>query len=156
MLGDRIGVMRDGKLLQIGAPGEIYNRPADLFVASFTGASNLLAGRVVDRDGEFGTIEAASGDRLTAWLPLGVAAGSRVKIAVRPENVQCGVAGSGPNRFTARVLAQRYEGAQTFYDLAVLGGRLAVLELGTSARHPVDSDVEVTLPPALCWAYPDV
>ncbi len=156
VLGDRIGVMRDGKLLQIGAPGEIYNRPADLFVASFTGASNLLAGRVVDRDGEFGTIEAASGDRLTAWLPLGVAAGSRVKIAVRPENVQCGVGGSGPNRFTARVLAQRYEGAQTFYDLAVLGGRLAVLELGTSARHPVDSDVEVTLPPALCWAYPDV
>src|SRR5216684_6112171 len=156
VLGDRIGVMRDGKLLQIGAPGEIYNRPADLFVASFTGASNLLAGRVVDRDGEFGTVEAASGHRLTAWLPLGVAAGSRVKIAVRPENVQCGVGGSGPNRFTARVLAQRYEGAQTFYDLAVLGGRLAVLELGTSARHPVDSDVEVTLPPALCWAYPDV
>jgi iron(III) transport system ATP-binding protein len=148
--------MRDGKLLQIAAPGEIYNRPADLFVASFTGASNLLAGRVVDRQGEFGTIEAASGHRLTAWLPLGVAAGARVKIAVRPENVQCGAQGSGPNQFTARVLAQRYEGAQTFYDLAVLGGQLAVLELGTSARHPVDSDVEITLPPALCWAYPDV
>src|SRR5438445_9398808 len=64
VLGDRIGVMRDGQLLQIGAPGEIYNRPADLFVASFTGASNLLAGRVVDRQGEFGTIEAASGHRL--------------------------------------------------------------------------------------------
>jgi len=156
VLGDRIGVMRDGKLLQIGAPGEIYNRPADVFVASFTGASNLLAGRVVDRDGEFGTIEAASGDRLIAWLPLGVATGSRVRIAVRPENVQCGAHGSGPNRFTARVLAQRYEGAQTFYDLAVLGGQLAVLELGTSARHAVDSDIEITLPPALCWAYPDV
>src|SRR6266540_547257 len=69
VLGDRIGVMRDGKLLQIGSPDEIYNRPADLFVASFTGASNLLAGRVLDRNGEFGTIEAASGERLTAWLP---------------------------------------------------------------------------------------
>ena len=42
VLGDRIGVMRDGKLLQLAPPDEIYNRPADLFVASFTGASNLL------------------------------------------------------------------------------------------------------------------
>jgi len=155
VLGDRIGVMRDGKLLQIGAPGEIYNRPADLFVASFTGASNRLNGRVLDRQGEFGTVEAASGHRLTVWLPPGVAMGSAVKIAVRPENVQCGVHSGGPNQFTARVLAQRYEGAQTVYDLAVLGGQLAVLELGTNARHAVQSDIDITLPPALCWAYLD-
>jgi iron(III) transport system ATP-binding protein len=155
VLGDRIGVMRDGKLLQLGAPGEIYNRPADLFVASFTGASNRLSGRVVERQGEFGTVEAASGHRLTVWLPPGVAAGSAVKIAVRPENVQCGIHHGGPNQFTARVMAQRYEGAQTVYDLAVLGGQLAVLELGTNARHAVQSDIDITLPPALCWAYPD-
>src|SRR5262249_19839405 len=46
VLGDRIGVMRNGKLLQMASADQIYNRPADLFVASFTGASNLLAGRV--------------------------------------------------------------------------------------------------------------
>jgi len=155
VLGDRIGVMRDGRLLQIGAPSEIYNRPADLFVASFTGASNRLTGRVIDRQGEFGTVEAISGHRLTVWLPAGLAVGNPVKIAVRPENVQCGALGDGANQFTARVLAQRYEGAQTVYDLAVLGGQLAVLELGTNARHPVDSDIEITLPPASCWAYPD-
>src|SRR3954471_14540013 len=108
VLGDRIGVMREGKLLQIGPPAEIYNRPVDLFVASFTGATNRLAGRVLDREGEFGTIEAASGHRLTAWLPAGVSAGAAVSIVVRPENVQCGAHGSGANQFTARVLAQRY------------------------------------------------
>src|SRR5216684_3789297 len=81
VLGDRIGVMRDGRLLQIGAPTEIYNRPADLFVANFTGASNLLAGRVIDRQGEFGTVE-AGGHRLTAWLPAGVTVGAAVKVAV--------------------------------------------------------------------------
>jgi iron(III) transport system ATP-binding protein len=155
VLGDRIGIMREGKLLQLGAPAEIYNRPADLFVASFTGASNLLAGRVFDRNGEFGTIEVASGHRLTARLPPHIGAGAAVKIAVRPENVQCGAHGDGANRFTARVLAQRYEGSQTVYDLAALGGQLAVLELGTSARHDVDSMVDITLPPALCWAYAD-
>src|SRR5438445_3170432 len=58
VLGDRIGVMRMGKLLQMATPDELYNRPADLFVASFTGASNLAAGRVLARDGAFCGIEA--------------------------------------------------------------------------------------------------
>ena len=161
VLGDRVGVMRDGKLLQIGPPSEIYNRPADLFVAQFTGASNLLAGRVLDRNGEFGTIEMSSGHRLVAWLPPRVAPGAPVQITVRPENVRFGANGSGAggepgaNRFPARVLVQRYEGAQTVYSLAVLGGKLTALELGSSARHVVDSEVEITLPPALCWAYPE-
>src|SRR5216684_1308726 len=73
-LGDRIGVMRDGKLLQLASADAIYNRPVDLFVAHFTGASNLLAGRVLERQGDFGMIEtgsaeAGSGHRLMAWLP---------------------------------------------------------------------------------------
>jgi iron(III) transport system ATP-binding protein len=158
VLGDRIGVMREGKLLHIAPPAEIYNRPTDLFVARFTGAANLIDGRVVGRDGEFGTIEAGSGHRLTAWLPVGVATGTAVKIAVRPENVQCGPTNgaAGHNQFTARVVAQRYEGTQTVYDLSVLGGQLSLLELGTSVRHPIGSEVDITLPPALCWAYPEL
>ena len=59
-----------------------------------------------------------------------------------------------PNRFTARVAAQRYQGTQTVYELAVLGGRLEALELGTRVSYPVGSEVDVVLPPALCWAYP--
>jgi iron(III) transport system ATP-binding protein len=53
--------MRDGKMLQLAAAVDIYNRPADLFVANFTGASDLLAGHVVERHGEFGTVEVGSG-----------------------------------------------------------------------------------------------
>ena len=56
--------------------------------------------------------------------------------------------------FTARVAGQRYQGTQTVYELEVLGGRLEALELGTSMRHAVGSDVEVVLPPTMCWAYP--
>jgi ABC-type Fe3+/spermidine/putrescine transport system ATPase subunit len=155
VLGDRIGVMRDGRLLQMASASEIYNRPADLFVANFTGASNLLVGRVLARNGEFGTVEAGSGERLTAWLPAGVKEGQAVKVAVRPENVRLGANGAAePNRFSARVAAQRYQGTQTVYELAVLGGRLDALELGTNMRYAVGSDVDVVLPPALCWAYP--
>jgi hypothetical protein len=68
VLGDRIGVMRDGKLLQLASADEIYNRPVDLFVAHFTGASNLLAGRVLERNGDF--FSASSRPvRAIAWPP---------------------------------------------------------------------------------------
>jgi iron(III) transport system ATP-binding protein len=155
VLGDRIGVMRDGKLLQMGSPDEIYNRPGDLFVAKFTGASNLLAGRVLARNGEFATVE-AGGERLTALTPARLDAGAAVRIAVRPENVRLGEDGvrGTDNRFTARVAARRYQGTQTIYELAALGGRIEALELGTHARHAIGSDVDVILPAALCWAYP--
>jgi iron(III) transport system ATP-binding protein len=154
VLGDRIGVMRDGKLLQMATPDEIYNRPADLFVASFTGASSLLTGRVLERNGQFGIIE-AGGQRLKVLMTPEVKAGEAVKIAVRPENVRLGAQGqaAADNRFTARIAGQRYQGTQTIYELAVLGGRLEALELGTNMRHAVGSDVEVVLPPTMCWAY---
>ena len=63
VLGDRIGVMRDGKLLQMDTPDAIYNRPADLFVANFTGATNELAGTLVARNGEFGMVDFGDGRR---------------------------------------------------------------------------------------------
>jgi iron(III) transport system ATP-binding protein len=153
VLGDRIGVMRDGKLLQMAPAATLYNRPADLFVANFTGASNLLNGRVMQRAQEFAVIEADSGQKLSAWLPAGVAAGEPVKIAVRPENVRLGVSGAAENSFTARVMDTRYQGTQTVYELELLGGRIDALELGTLVRYPVGSDVSVVLPPDLCWAY---
>jgi ABC-type Fe3+/spermidine/putrescine transport system ATPase subunit len=152
VLGDRIGVMCDGKLLQMASPDQIYNRPVNLFVANFTGASNLLSGRLLARNGEFGMVQSDAGPSLTVWLPPDVRAGEPVKIAVRPENVQLGGKGEA-NRLPARITGQRYQGTQTIYELAVVGCRLEALELGTSMRHALGSEIEVVLPPALCWAY---
>src|SRR5262249_48824057 len=107
------------------------------------------------RKGEFATVE-AGGERLTALTPARLDAGAAVRIAVRPENVRLGQDGvrGTDNRFTARVAARRYQGTQTIYELAALGGRIEALELGTQARHAIGSDVDVVLPAALCWAYP--
>ena len=135
MLGDRIGVMRDGKLLQMASADELYNRPADLFVASFTGASNLLAGRLLERDGDFGTVEANGGSRLMASLPANVAAGEAVKIAVRPENVRLGANGAAePHTFTAQVAAHRYQGTQTVYSRHA-GRPAGCARLSTTVRY---------------------
>ncbi len=154
VLGDRIGVMRDGKLLQMATPDEIYNRPADLFVANFTGASNEITGTLVSRDGKFGIVDLGGGQRAEAALLQGLAPGDAVRIALRPENVGLGKR-DGANTFEARVVDRRYQGTQTIYDIDLLGRRLEVLELGTSARHEVGTAAPVSLPREILWAYHD-
>jgi iron(III) transport system ATP-binding protein len=154
VLGDRIGVMRDGRLLQIGSPDEIYNRPADLFVANFTGATNELVGRLVARNGRFGTIEFGEGRLAEAALLQSLAPGDKVRIALRPENIAIGRQ-EGSNAFTAKVTDRRYQGTQTIYDIDLFGQRLEVLELGTAARHAVGAEAPVTLPAETLWAYRD-
>jgi multiple sugar transport system ATP-binding protein len=154
VLGDRIGVMRDGKLLQIGTPDEIYNRPADLFVANFTGATNELAGTLVARNGTFGVVDFGDGRRAEAALLQPLAPGDRVRIALRPENIAIGKH-DGVNTFTASVVDRRYQGTQTIYDIEMFGHRLEVLELGTAARHAIGVETPVSVPKESCWAFRD-
>jgi iron(III) transport system ATP-binding protein len=154
VLGDRIGVMRDGKLLQIGTPDQIYNRPADLFVANFTGATNELTGTLVARNGEFGVVDFGDGRRGEAALLHALNPGEKVRIALRPENIAIG-GQVGANIFPARVVDRRYQGTQTVYDIDLFGRRLEALELGTAARHQVGVETSVSLPREGCWAYRD-
>jgi iron(III) transport system ATP-binding protein len=154
VLGDRIGVMREGKLLQMAPPGEIYNRPADPFVANFTGASNVLLGKVLARSGERATIDLGAAGRIETWTPQPLNPGDKARVAVRAENVRLGERGPA-NVFAGRVLERRYQGMQTVYDVEMGGQRLEALELGTAARHGADSEIAITLPPDTCWAYRD-
>ncbi len=151
VLGDRIGVMRDGKLLQLDTPSEIYNRPADLFVAGFTGATNVVDGKVVSRDGDFGAIEVASGERLIARMSTDLPIGAAARVALRPDNVGLAADGDG---FAGRIESRHYQGTQTVYRLAVLGTTIEALEVGSAARYAEGSTVAVAIPPDVCWAYP--
>ena len=154
VLGDRIGVMRDGKLLQMGVPDEIYNRPADLFVANFTGATNELVGTLVARNGAFGTVELGDGQQLEVALMHSLGVGEKARMALRPENISIGNAAE-TNCFRAHILDRRYQGTQTVYDIDLCGRRMEVLELGTAARHQVQTCASVSLPRETCWAYRD-
>jgi iron(III) transport system ATP-binding protein len=152
-LGDRIGVMRDGKLLQLGSPDEIYNSPADLFVANFTGASNEVTGRLIKAENGVGVVDLGGGSaevRLFGQL----APGDAVRIALRPENIALGRQDAS-NTFRTKVLDRRYLGTQTVYDIDLFGRKLEVLELGTAARYQVGADIPVSIPRDVCWAYAD-
>ena len=154
VLGDRIGVMRDGKLLQLAAPDELYNRPADLFVAGFTGASNVIPGKLMSRDGAFGTVAVGSaGDKLTVRLAGAPSPGATVQVALRPDNVLLDPANDGPNQFPAHVVSRHYQGTQTLYEIAVFGQTIEALEVGSAIRHAPDSTIRVALPAEVCWAY---
>ena len=154
VLGDRIGVMRNGKLLQMGTPDQIYNRPADLFVANFTGATNELTGTLIGRDGEFGLVDLGEGHRAEVALLHPLELGEKARIALRPENIAIGKADGG-NIFPAGVIDRRYQGTQTVYEIDLLGRKLEALELGTAARHQVGAATQVCLPREGCWAYRD-
>ena len=153
VLGDRIGVMRDGLLLQLAAPDELYNRPADLFVAGFTGASNVVAGRLVSRDRTFGVVAVGSGEMLTVRLAGDMASGAAVNVALRPDNVLLEPANPGPNQFPGRVVSRNYQGTQTVYAVSLFGQTIEALEAGSSIRHAVDDAVTVALPAEVCWGY---
>ena len=84
-------------------------------------------------------VEAGSGQKLSAWLPVSVKAGEAVSIAVRPENVRLGTNGKAePNTFTARVAGTRYQGPQTIYELDRLGGRIDALQAQSRRAFVLD------------------
>src|SRR5258707_8729363 len=116
VLGDRIGVMRDGKLLQMGTPDEIYNRPADQFVANFTGATNEITGTLIERNGASGLVDVGSGQRVEGALLQSIAAGEKNRNALRPAKIALGKC-DGSNAFNAPLLGRPHQGTQTVYDI---------------------------------------
>jgi multiple sugar transport system ATP-binding protein len=89
-MADRIAVLRDGRLEQFGRPLDLYNRPANLFVAGFIGSPrmNFLDGKVLAVDASGVTVQLAGGGAIA--VPCsgeGLGAGSAVKLGVRPEHI---------------------------------------------------------------------
>jgi putative spermidine/putrescine transport system ATP-binding protein/spermidine/putrescine transport system ATP-binding protein len=148
-MADRIAVMREGRLLQTGAPREIYERPGSAFVATFLGASNLLDAVVQGGDGT--TVRVRISD---ASLPVAAtarpAAGTRVQLSLRPERIMLDPA--GPLR--AVVTGVIYRGANCQVGMDLAGQRLnavvpsaqgAGLEPGATLGLSVPADALVLL-----------
>jgi len=88
VMSDRIAVMNDGRLVQIGAPTDIFERPANAFVAEFVGTGNFFAAIVGEAVGEGRRVHFGAECHLVATGANGFAEGASVTIAVRPQPVQ--------------------------------------------------------------------
>ena len=112
-LGDRIAVMRDGRVQQVGPPLELYDRPANIFVASFIGSPemNLIDGEIVQSDGRVSVVS----NGLSIALPEGAAArlpeARNVVVGMRPEHLAH--AGNAKTGFAVEVDLVEQMGAQT-------------------------------------------
>ncbi|RYY16001.1 MAG: ABC transporter ATP-binding protein [Alphaproteobacteria bacterium] len=85
-MSDRIAVMDAGRIVQIGAPADIYRHPQNRFVASFVGESNLLEADVVQRRGDTATLRSRSGYVFEAAMRQPIGAG-QATVLVRPERI---------------------------------------------------------------------
>jgi iron(III) transport system ATP-binding protein len=87
-LSDRVAVMHQGELMQLGAPREVYTRPANRTVADFMGLVNLVPARVVRAAGDDSVVAVAAAHEVAVARPPRAALGQRVQLAIRPENVR--------------------------------------------------------------------
>jgi molybdate/tungstate transport system ATP-binding protein len=153
-LADKIVVLRDGETMQAGSPDDIFNRPANVFVARFVGVENVLAGRLAESSDGLVTV-AVGGQTLLAAAPS-TALGPAVQLSIRAECVTLFPPGSerpaepGLNRFQARVTSVRALGALATVQLDG-GFPLKAYALARETRAmelAAGRDIEVEIPAA--------
>jgi putative spermidine/putrescine transport system ATP-binding protein len=98
-LSDRVVVMSEGRIEQVGPPADIYNFPATPFVASFVGTLNLIEGKVIEGGSSRLSID---GQEIRSARPIAEGTGSTVTVALRPESIELGE-GGGANRLRGSV-----------------------------------------------------
>lgn len=134
-ISDRVAIMRDGRIVQVGAPSELYSRPADAWTARFLGECNVLQG-------------ASNG--ASAQCSLGIASTSLppgpVHVLIRPEQIHLAEHSSDGSEIRAEVTRVEYRGHSTYYQLSLSaqGETITAHTLGGS-RHPVGSVMSVSM-----------
>jgi iron(III) transport system ATP-binding protein len=128
-LADRLAVMREGRIVQVGAPEEVYGRPASRWAAQFVGEVNVLAG--VAREGG---VETELGR-----FDLRAPATGTVHVAVRPEQLELSARHDG----NAEVVAREFRGHDVLYRLRHEGGRTVLVQLPSLELYEVGARVFV-------------
>jgi spermidine/putrescine transport system ATP-binding protein len=142
-MSDRIAVMSRGQVLQVGAPREIYDAPADRFVADFIGESNLLTGRVIGAAGKDVYRIALAGVEIEA---KGQPEGSEALVMIRPEHARVQFAPTD-DALAATIHETVFVGTETRLHLQLADGAGFIAHLGNAEAlaQPLDRGREVWL-----------
>jgi iron(III) transport system ATP-binding protein len=128
-LADRLAVMRDGQIVQVGPPVEVYGSPATRWAAQFVGEVNVLSGvaRGEGVETELGVFD------------LSAPASGTVHVAVRPEQLDLSARGAS----NAEVIAREFRGHDVLYRLRHEGGKTLLVQLPSLELHEVGDAVFV-------------
>jgi spermidine/putrescine transport system ATP-binding protein len=154
-MSDRIAVMSLGKVMQMGTPVEIYERPQNRFVADFIGESNFFEGQ----------LKSISKDAASVYIPIlnceiaatpvenGLVTGDEVVVSVRPEKVRITDQGRAQNNLAGRISNSVYIGSNTHVIVDVGEARVKVWEQNRISRldprsfYTVGQEVDLVLVP---------
>ncbi|MEQ8666556.1 MAG: ABC transporter ATP-binding protein [Rhodospirillales bacterium] len=149
-MSDRVAVMSQGKILQLGSPRDIYDHPAERFVADFIGDTNFLSANVISSEGRKVTLKLDAGKKVTADLPEGIdvpAVGQNVTAVVRPEHANLAPAGSG--QLSGTLANVVYVGTDTHYYVKLRDDSMFVARIQNSRDSDLGvatgQDVDVTI-----------
>jgi ABC-type sugar transport system ATPase subunit len=133
-LADRIVVLRKGVIEQVGTPLDLYNKPANIFVAGFIGSPrmNLMPGRIGRVDGHQAEIDLDHGQTLKADFPAPPKPGSTITLGIRPEHLVPAAPGEGVLNGQVQIAEQL--GGETYVYAALPGGRSVTVEIKGQAR----------------------
>jgi ABC-type Fe3+/spermidine/putrescine transport system ATPase subunit len=111
VMSDRIAVIHQGAIRQLGPPDQVYDHPADLFVAEFLGEINSFRGHVVGGRGDRVIVQVEQGLQIESESAASVRPGQEVTCLVRPEKVKVGNHSALPNQFTAAAQTVVFHGS---------------------------------------------
>lgn len=155
-LSDRIAVMKEGEVVAVGSPMDLYLRPPDAYTARFLGQANMLSCTVEATADGGGVVVTTCLGRLRAAAASTVRPGDRAELLIRPEHIRAQSAPSdigdtGPLRNTVRgtVASSCFSGRTVEYTVSIEGCQIRVQTLSTTAL-PVGSAVLLEMPVEHC------
>jgi len=142
IMSDRIAVFNNGKIEQVGRPEQLYDTPANRFVASFLGESNFLEAEIVGVDGDTCTVRTRGDVRLQVARHADAQAGQQAIVAVRPEKIMLSADASLPNSQQGTIKEVIFEGDKRRYEVRLAGDDSVVLKQTNrqGVMHPACDD----------------
>jgi ABC-type Fe3+/spermidine/putrescine transport system ATPase subunit len=152
-MSDRIAVMGQGELHQLGTPEDVYRQPSDDFVASFVGDLNYFEGELARTDnGDL--IRTESGLAIRIDFQNSFPPGVRVACGIRPELLQVGEGITGENRYEAQVRTLTFRGSHYWADLVLSSGDPLIAVLPTDSQVREGDGVDVGWNAAAMRVFP--
>jgi len=154
-MSDRIAVMNNGLILQLGTPEEIYERPRNRFVADFIGQTNFLQGRIVDTDGDLAVVDVPGVGMIRATRSAISSPSPEATIAIRPEKIAIAAdapVDAGWNSIEGEIVETIYLGTHSHHVVRLPNGASVIVHRQNRAfpdHHPaIGEQTRLTFAPS--------